>query len=98
LSDKFSSNANAAFPASIYTASKCENNCKFTGNLIRPKQHHIFILANTLQVILQALLKSVCRDISSTKSWSMTKKEERRNYFTSLRIAVSIITADLNTI
>jgi hypothetical protein len=33
-----------------------------------------------------------------TKSWSVTKKEERRNHFTSLRIAVSITTADLNTI
>jgi hypothetical protein len=28
----------------------------------------------------------------------MTKKEERRNYLTSLRILVSITTADLNTI
>jgi hypothetical protein len=91
-------NANAVFTASIYTAVKCENNYKFATDPIRPKQHHLFILANALQVILQALLRLVCRDISSTKSWSMTKKEERRNYFTSLRIAVSIITADLNTI
>jgi hypothetical protein len=79
LSDKNPSNANAAFPVSIYTAGKCENNYKFAANPIRPKQHHLFILADALQVILQALLRSVCRDIS-TKSWSMTKKEERRNY------------------
>ena len=37
---------------------------RFAANPIRPKQHHLFILADALQVILQALLRSVCRDIS----------------------------------
>jgi hypothetical protein len=39
LSYRSSSNANAVFSASIYTAGKCENNCKFAANPIRPKQH-----------------------------------------------------------